>query len=165
MPFQVCARQFCIGVLATIHRKRFYRNCILINLTLLLAYFSSIYSCLFLYNNVSKGKNKKIQVQYTSVFFFFCIIQIKNSGKLKKNHKITLCFSTVNALVMPYFHYCSRAWSFRLNKINKKQLIILFSLPEKAIAPLINRLIKICLSLHLKLIELKFKWQITCSFS
>ena len=27
-----------------------------INLTLLLFYFSSIYSCLFLYNNVSKGK-------------------------------------------------------------------------------------------------------------
>ena len=30
----------------------------------------------------------------------------------------------VNALVMPYFHYCSPAWSnaapFRLNKINKK---------------------------------------------
>ena len=32
--------------------------------------------------------------------------------------------SSVNALVMPYFHYCSPAWSnaapFRLSKINKK---------------------------------------------
>ena len=54
MPFQVCALS-CIGVLATIHRKRFYRNFILINLTLLLAYSSSIHSCLFLYNNISKG--------------------------------------------------------------------------------------------------------------
>ena len=37
MPFQVCALA-CIGVLTTIHRKRFYRNIILINLTLILAY-------------------------------------------------------------------------------------------------------------------------------
>ena len=34
-------------------------------------------------------------------------------------------YTTVNTLVIPYFHYCSLAWSnnaapFRLNKINKK---------------------------------------------
>ena len=61
-PFQVSALD-CYGALTTIHRKRFYRNFALINLTLLLAKlitfpfpcFSSIFSCLFLYNNNSKG--------------------------------------------------------------------------------------------------------------
>ena len=49
---------------------------------------------------------------------FYCIYKQKNLASKKKSS------STVNTLVIPYFHYCSPAWSnaapFRLNKINKK---------------------------------------------
>ena len=55
------------------------------------------------------------RVRYIRVLLY---IQAKRFGKQKNSS------STVNTLVIPYFHYCSPAWPnaapFRLNKINRK---------------------------------------------
>ena len=95
MPLLVCSLA-CIGVLTTIHRKRFYHNFILINMTLLLAYFSSIYSCLFLYNNVSK----KQEHLGTSVFFFETLLNM-----LKFKNTICSCYNCVINLCISIFDY------------------------------------------------------------
>ena len=77
----------------------------------------------------------------------------------------------VNALVMPYFHYCSPAWSnaapFRLSKINKKVVDASVFLGREDNYSIYNMLlIKIYHYLLLKLLiillqityALKFKW-------
>ena len=63
---------------------------------------------------------------YTSAFilFYFFALYIYIYTSKKFGQAIKKSSSTVNALVIPYFHYCSPAWSndapFRLNKINRK---------------------------------------------
>ena len=157
-----------------IRRKRFYRNFILINKTLLLAHLF-IHVC---FSTIMLAKAKKQEHRYISIFCFFvfcCIIQTKHSGK--QNHrslpesvlKSLLCPSIVNALVvMPYFHYFSPAWSnaasFRLNKINKKVVdssIFLAREGNCSIYIFTDKDISLLTFKALSNIDLKFKWQIT----
>ena len=110
----VCALA-CLGVLTTIRSKRFYRNFILINKTLLLAHLF-IHVC---FSTIMLAKAKKQEHRYISIFLFFCfvfccIIQTKHSGKqnhrslpesvlksLMSQHCECICHHAVLSLLLP----------------------------------------------------------------
>ena len=67
----------------------------------------------------AKQQNLGTSVILFLSFFALYIYTSKKFGQAKKNH-----LPLNECIVIPYFHYCSPAWSnaapFGLNKINKK---------------------------------------------
>ena len=107
----VCALA-CLGVLTTIRRKRFYRNFILINKTLLLAHLF-IHVC---FSTIMLAKAKKTRTSVHQYFFVFCFVflQTKHSGK--PNHR-SLPESVLKSLTSQhcecFCHHAVQAWSYK----------------------------------------------------